>query len=141
MKKFIKKTAMFLATITLLSTAATTPAFAAGCGAGDGSSFLKLIPTWHQYLEKDANCEIADFQFPGDIWKVAIAVVDILLRFAGIIAFGFIIKAGFTYTLSRGNPQEAAKARQSIIDAAIGIAITSIATLLVAFLGRALTKS
>lgn len=140
MNKIIKKLAMFLATVALITTAATGPALAAGCGAGDGSSFLKLIPTWHEYLEKDANCEIADFQFPGDIWKVAIAVIDIILRFAGIIAFGFIVKAGFTYTLSRGNPQEAAKARQSIIDAAIGIAVTSVATLLVAFLGRALTK-
>ena len=118
------------------------PAQAAGsCGAGSNSSFLKLIPTWHEYLDKDpGTCEISHFNIPGDLWKVGLAVVDIVLRFAGLIAMIFIIRAGFAYVLSRGNPTEAAKARQSIIDALIGVAIASIATLLVAFLGRTLTK-
>jgi hypothetical protein len=117
------------------------PAQAAGpCGAGAGSSFLKLIPTWHEYLKKDANCDIAQFNMPADLWKVGLAGVDIILRFAGLIATIFIIRAGFAFVLSRGNPSEAAKARQSIIDALIGVVIASIATLLVAFLGRSLTK-
>ena len=116
-------------------------ALAAGgnCGAGAGSSFFKLIPTWHQYLDKDANCDIDRFNIPGDLWKVGLAAVDIILRIAGVVAFVAIVKAGFAFVLSRGNPSEVAKARQSIIDALIGVAIASVATLLVAFLGNTLT--
>ncbi|MCA9347162.1 hypothetical protein KC930_01115 [Candidatus Saccharibacteria bacterium] len=137
----MKKMLMIFSSVIVMSVFATPIASAASCGAGGGSSFLQLIPTWHEYLQKDPNnnCEISNFDFPGDIWKVALAAVDILLRVAGIVAVIFVIKAGFSYVLSRGNPQEAAKARQSIIDALIGVGITSISTILVAFLGRSLT--
>lgn len=119
----------------------TAPAFAAGCSAGPGSSFLKFFPTWYEYLDINPDtCEVQSFEVPGDIWKIALAAVAILLRIAGLVAVGYTIFGGFKYVLSRGNPSEAAKARQTIIDAMIGIAIASIATVLVAFLGRTLTQ-
>jgi Type IV secretion system pilin len=130
-----------LAALVVLSTLAMTmPAQAKSCTPGASAAFFQPIPTWYHYLELDENCEVKKFDIPGDINKVAIAVIEILLRVSGIIAFGYVVFGGFKYVLSRGNSSETAKARQTIIDAVIGIAITSIATVLVGFLGRALSQ-
>jgi nucleoside recognition membrane protein YjiH len=104
------------------------------------TGIFSALPTWYEYLKLDANCSVTDFQVPGDIWKVAIACIEILLRVAGLIAFGVVVYMGFKFVLSRGNPSEAAKARQGIIDAAIGIAISSLATVIISFIARELIK-
>jgi hypothetical protein len=138
---FISSLALFFSVFGLNAVqvhAQTTSASACQTRAKDGMSFLFQFPTWYKYLELNSNCEVADFKVPGDIWLVAIAVVEILLRVAGLVAFGFTVWGGFKYVMSRGNPSEASKARQTIIDAIIGIAITTIATVLVAYIGKAL---
>lgn len=142
MKRFIEILLSFATAVIVSSALFTTPVLAADCGAGDGASFLEAFPTWHEYLVKDGDCQIDpdQFNFPGDLWKVALAIVAMLLRLAGLVAVGYTIYGGFKYVLSRGNPSEAAKARQTIIDALIGIAIASIAIVLVAFLGRTITR-
>lgn len=112
----------------------------ADCHEASGAGVFDLIPTWHKYLDHGPNCEISDFAFPSDVWKVGLAIVEIVLRIAGMIAVGYVIWAGFKFVLSRGNPSEAAKARQTIIDAVIGAVIASLATVLVGFLGRALVQ-
>jgi hypothetical protein len=117
----------------------TTPAVLAECESSDAGAFT-AFPTWYKYLEFDANCEVESFDIPGDLWKIGLAIIEIVLRVAGLIAVGYTIFGGFKYVMSRGNPQEAAKARQTIIDAIIGIAISSLATVLVGFLGRTLTR-
>lgn len=101
-----------------------------------------LLPTWHKYIETSPppECEVVEFKIPRDVWKVGLALVEIVLRLAGLIATIYVIYAGFKYVLSRGNPNEAAKARQTIIDAVIGVGIASIATVLIAFLGSRLTQ-
>jgi Type IV secretion system pilin len=115
-------------------------AFAADRCVSADASFFQLIPAWHKYLDIDpGTCELSSFTFPGDIWKIGIALVEIVLRVAGMVAFGTVVYAGFKFVMSRGNPSEAAKARQSIIDAVIGVAIASVATVLVSFLGRTLS--
>jgi cbb3-type cytochrome oxidase subunit 3 len=130
----------FVATV-LLSGLVTAPVLAGDNCAPDGIGGF-AFPTWHKYLETSAPpaCEIESFEIPGDVWKVGLAVVEMVLRIAGLVAMIFVIYAGFKYVLSRGNPSEAAKARQTIIDAVIGIGIASIATVLVGFLGSRLTQ-
>jgi hypothetical protein len=116
---------------------------AAACDANTGQGSFQLLPTWYKYLETvtvDNSCQIEKFDVPDDLWKVGLAMVEILLRIAGWVATGYVIVGGFKYVLSKGNPQDAAKARQTIIDAAIGIAIASLATVLVGFIGRTLTR-
>lgn len=101
-----------------------------------------LLPTWHKYIETSPppECEVLDFKIPGDVWKVGLALVEIILRLAGLVATIYVVYAGFKFVLSRGNPNEAAKARQTVIDAVIGVGIASIATVLIAFLGSRLTQ-
>jgi len=119
----------------------TAPVQAGPC-TGSGASFLTVFPTWYEYLDVSAppECEVQSFEFPDDVWKVILALVAILLRIAGLVAVVYTIYGGFKFVLSKGNPSEAAKARQTIIDALIGVAIASVATVLVAFLGRTLTQ-
>lgn len=133
-----------LLTISLcFNMAILVPAYASAAGRCEKpASAFDLIPRWYKYLDSklDASCNFTEDFKIGDIWKIGLAVVEMLLRLAGIIAFGYTVFGGFKFVLSRGNPQEAAKARQTIIDAIIGMAIAMLATLLVAFVGRTLSR-
>ena len=122
--------------------------FATACTPTHGSGGGLLgFPTWYKYLGGE---EIADkcsvvFDFPDDIGKILLAVVEILLRVAGMVAVGFVIYGGFQYMLSQGDknvqgvPEKANAARGTIINALIGVVIAVIATVAVSFVARTLT--
>lgn len=99
------------------------------------------LPTWYEYLDgvtdKNGICS------PGitglnDIWLVVLAIIDIALRVAAIIAVGFIIYAGFRYITSQGDANKTAQAKDTIVNALIGLAISVSATLIVTFIARSL---
>jgi hypothetical protein len=106
------------------------------------NSFLGL-PTWHKYLTKDSSCTIVGPSKQGsdqlDVAKVAtrvaLAVIDILLRVGGMVAFAFIVISGFKFTLSQGNPDQEKAARETAINAVIGMVITIFAVAIVSFIG------
>ena len=134
--------------------AVTMPAKAfAACNNGQ---FFGL-PTWYQYLETaeksnsdgSKTCEIVgpasdDGSGRLDVTKVAtlviLAVIDILLRVGGIVAFVFVFIGGAKYVQSQGDPGKEKEARATIINALIGVAITVIATGAVTFIGRTLSN-
>lgn len=102
-----------------------------------------FIPTWWEYLPDNrfaANCSISNFDFPSDILPVGLAVVDMLLRVAGLVAIVSIIIAGVAYMTAGGDVQKTASARKRIYNALIGLAIVAIASGLVAFIGNTLVK-
>jgi hypothetical protein len=49
------------------------------------------------------------------------------------VAFLFVILGGFKYVVSGGDPQSTAKAKNTIIYAAVGLIITLVASLIVNF--------
>lgn len=104
---------------------------------------IPIIPTWYHYIERAADetgrCGLI-FNFPDDLGLVALAVVEILLRVAALVAIGFVIAGGFKYITSEGEPERAKSAQQSIVNALIGLAIALLATGIVAFIGGQLTK-
>lgn len=109
-------------------------ATSANC-TGEVGGFLDF-PTWYKYLDYsfDSNtnsCNINNFEFPRDIGKVLLAVVEILLRISGLIAVGFVIYGGIRYVLSLGNPENTKNARSTIINALIGLLIAASATAIV----------
>ncbi len=109
--------------------------FAAVCGTTDNSFFN--FPTWYQYLnphDVQGVCTV-DFAFPNSIPLVALAIVDILLRVAAMVAIGFVIYGGIKYTTSQGEPQALANARETIIGALAGLAIATVATAAISFIG------
>jgi hypothetical protein len=113
--------------------------------AGDACNlpvhYFFFLPSWWEYLNGQVNtggvCEI-DFAFPGDIWLVGLAILDILLRIAGFVAVVSIIIAGAQLITSEGNAEKATSARNRLMNALIGLAIAVIAAAVVTFVGKSL---
>jgi hypothetical protein len=64
-----------------------------------------------------------------------LAVVDDLLRIAGIVAVAFVLYGAFRYTASQGDPEQTGKAQSTIINALIGMAVATVAIAFISFLG------
>lgn len=99
-----------------------------------------FLPSWWEFLPKKPappNCDIT-FNFPGDIWAVGLAVLDMLLRVGGFVAVISIIIAGVQYIMATGNPEKGASARKRLTNSLIGLAIVLIASGVVAFIGNTL---
>jgi hypothetical protein len=106
------------------------------------NDFFGLIP-WYGYLPDErftANCNIKDFHVlnNSDIPLILLAVLDDLLRVAGIAAVIFVMVGAIQYLTSQGNPEDTAKARGTIINALVGLVIAMMAVALVSFLGHKL---
>lgn len=113
--------------------------FAAGgppCGGGD---FL-VFPKWYKYLHSVPGVNPCAPQITslGDIWLIAAAVIEVLLRVAAIIAVIFVVYAGFSYTTSQGDPEATGRAKGTLVNALVGLAIAVTAAVLVAFLARSI---
>lgn len=109
---------------------------AAACSNSDPNFFG--FPTWYQYLNPhmvQGVCSV-DFQFPNSLPLVGLAVVDILLRIAALVAIGFVVFGGIKYTTSQGEPQALANARETIIGALAGLAIATASSAIISFIGN-----
>lgn len=112
------------------------------------SSFFGL-PAWHKYLPKDTNCRVVDFCFldssekssGGDCSRssvplIILAIIEIALRIGALIAVAFVIVGGFKFVTSQGEPDGVRSARNTILNALIGLVITILATPLVSFIAN-----
>lgn len=112
-----------------------------GAGAActpSGSGFLGF-PTWYAYLpgETDAltgKC-IPKIDSFADFWAIGLALVDILLRVGGLVAVVYVIYGGFLYMTSQGEPDKTSQAKNTIMNAVIGVIIVIIAIVAVNFIG------
>src|ERR1035438_3143897 len=86
------------------------------------------LPTWYEYLPGGKFTKLSD------VWLIVAAIVEILLRVAAIAAFVMIVYAGIQLITSAGNPDNAAKARGTLINAIIGLVIAVLAATLVTFI-------
>ena len=107
--------------------------FFASCS---GSSLFTILPTWYQYLpSKTVNHHCTPtLNSITDAWLIVAAIIDILLRIAALAAIAFVIYGGILYTTSQGSPDQTSKAKSTIINALIGLALSVSASLVVAFL-------
>lgn len=108
-------------------------------GACTEPSFFGLVP-WYHYLNVDAKCNVVDFSVLGDgsnsgLPLILLAIVDDLLRIAGIVAVAFVIYGGIQYVVSQGEPDKTAKAQSTIINALIGVGIALVAVGAVSYIG------
>lgn len=123
---------------------ATMPFFFAALPKACQTSSFFFIPHWWEYLPQSefttdavGGCTI-NFNFPNDVWLVGLAVLDMLLRVAGLAAVVSIIIAGFQHQFTMGNAEKAAAARRRLYNSLIGLAIALIATAVVTFIGNQL---
>jgi hypothetical protein len=109
-------------------------------------SFLGL-PTWYKYLdaEEDASgrcspqlTEDSEGNQINSVLPIGLAVLEAMIRLAGIIAVVMIFVSGFKYITSQGNPDAAAGARKTAINALIGLVIVVLSTSIISFVGSSL---
>ena len=119
---------------------------AATCKKNFGGFFD--FPTWYKYLEvcKDKATNQYEVQFDlmkggrfngDDILLVGLAGIDILIRIAALVSVGYVIYGGIKYITSQGSPENTKNAQNTILHAAIGVAIAIMAAAIVGFIGRA----
>jgi arginine exporter protein ArgO len=65
--------------------------------------------------------------------------LTIVFGVAGAVAFAVVVFAGLKFVLSSGNPQEMAKAKDTIINAIIGLVVAASAVIIVQFVVGYLT--
>lgn len=110
------------------------------------STFFGLKP-WFAYMPDskfDANCNVKEFNLlsngnkKSDIAPVVLAIVDNLVRIAALVAVVFVVIGGVKYVTSQGEPEGVKGAKDSIINAMIGMVIAIIAASVVSFIGNQL---
>lgn len=125
--------------MTLLAVS-VAPTANAACPSGK----ILTIKPWYDGLLDEANgCAVKS---PGDnekdqrafISRVVLNVIDGLLQVVAFVTIGFIIFGGFKFLTSAGSPEQAAKARKTIINSVIGMVIAIGAVGLVNLVGAAL---
>lgn len=97
-----------------------------------------FLPSWWEFLPNQPTppaCTV-NFSFPGDIWSVGLAILDMLLRLGGFLAVISIIIAGIQYITALGNPEKGASARKRLTNSLIGLGIILIASATVGFIGN-----
>lgn len=100
------------------------------------------FPHWWKYVSKGeydglGHC-VPKVNFPGGIWGVALAMVDMLLYVAGIVAVVSIIIAGISYITAAGSADKITSARKRIVNSIVGLVIVVIASAIVSFIGSAI---
>ncbi len=116
--------------------------FAAAPKPCPGGSFLGF-PTWYHYLPgvTDSTTGLCSPQITNlsDAWLIVAAIIEILLRVAGLAAVIFVIYGGVSFVTSEGDPEKAKGARSTIINALIGLAIAVAASAIIAFIAGSIT--
>ena len=113
------------------------PFFAAAAASCNNSFFF--LPNWWEFLPHQPTAPACDisFTFPGDIWAVGLAILDMLLRVGGFAAVVSIIIAGVQYVTATG-PDKGTSARKRLTNSLIGLAIVLIASITVRFIGSSI---
>lgn len=97
------------------------------------------IPTWYKYLGSETDpvsgkCipKIDSFQQAP---LIGLALIDMLLYVAGIIVVGYVIYGAFLYMTSQGQPDKTSAAKDTILNAVIGMVIVVLGITIVGFVG------
>lgn len=145
----MKKIGVFIFGLTILASSlffapmivhAQTGANPEAC-KGSSSNFFGF-PTWYKYLSPaitDNGCELS-FDASKDIPKVLLAIFEIIMRILGVVAIVMVVWGGFQYITSQGEPEATKNARNTIVNALIGLGIALSATVIVNLIGKNLLK-
>jgi len=119
-------------------------AFGASCDpnkANPQSNFFSF-PHWWKYIHTGTGDALGactpSVTIPGGLLPIGLAVIDILLYFAGIAAVISIIIAGISYIMAAGSSDKITAARKRIVNSLIGLAIALVAIMVVSFIGNSL---
>lgn len=141
--------ALSLVFVSALSVINFAPVVSAGTCSG---SVLGFVP-WYQHLtyNKDGECQIKaisdqkgntgeSVKLTAFIWTVALNIVQILLTAVAYVTIFFIIKGGFNYMTSQGDPGGMSSAKQHVQNAIIGLIIALLSSSIVNAIAGAIQK-
>jgi hypothetical protein len=104
---------------------------ALACDSGTG---VFGIPPWHNYLPCDADGGVDNVSIQlNQIWLIGIAVFEAIVRIGAFVAFIFVIRGGFKYIMSQGNPEATSSARKTITSSIIGLVLLMMSSIIVSF--------
>ena len=117
------------APIAVVATPATT--YAAFTAAPECEGRLLGLPVWFRGLatkDTSGQCVVASPSdvaggLSGFIWKIVLNVIEMGMVIAGYAALFIILYSGFLFLTNGSNPSMVERARVSIINATIGLAI------------------
>lgn len=101
--------------------------------SGSKSCSLKCFNLTEQPKGQANACGESKSELP----LILLAVIDDLLRIAGMVAVAFVLYGGFQYVTSQGNPDATSRAQGTIINALIGLALAIVSILIVSYIGNA----
>ena len=122
-----------------MSVGVTAPSHAHAADPANCKRNNFILPTWYKYLDFDENCDVVMKQneLPKNIVLIGLAIIEILLVVAGVIAVIMVMVGGFKYVISQGVPEKIANAKMTIINALLGAVIAIIASQVVGYIGGA----
>lgn len=89
--------------------------------------------SWDACLEKDSK-GVPQIKSLEDVGKIAMTVVEFLIKVSGYIAVGFIVWGGIKYLKSQGDPGETTQARQIITNALMGLVLCMLGVAIIQFI-------
>lgn len=117
------------------------------CSEGSGSGSFFGFPTWYKYLKsREIQLDGGTICSPhltslNDVWLIGLAIIEILLRIAVLVAIAFVVVGGFKFITANGDvggggkPDKIASARRTVIDALVGVVIAVVAIAIVSYMG------
>lgn len=117
---------------------------AGGCDPNDpsinGNNSFFGLPHWYKYLKGETDpisgkC-IPKINSINDLWAIGLAAIDILLVIGGIAAVAFVVWGGFQYVTSQGEADKTAAAKNTIVNALVGLVIILLAIAIVSYIGN-----
>lgn len=140
-------TALFMVSLGVF--AVPMPVLAAGCEPADdaiGSAVFEITP-WYKYLPSESSGGRCYPTFPTDsgsidyakgITLVIAAIIELLMRVAGLISIIFVFYGTIQYITSQGEPENLKNARSTITNALIGFVVVLLSIAIIQFIGRGL---
>lgn len=92
-----------------------------------------LLPDLYDRLRDSGSCEVVVNEL-NDVLTLVGNVISILMFIAGAVAIAFIIIGGFTYITSSGDSAGIKKAKETIVNAIVGLVIAMVAFGVVRFI-------
>jgi len=110
--------------------------------AGTCSQSFLGLPVWYRGLTvSDTDCNLVTPNGEGSnptlsnfIWHIVLNILEDVMILAGLVAAFMILYGGFQYLISMGYPDANVKARNTILNAVIGLIISIVAVAFVNFI-------
>lgn len=142
MKKLIYSVLILVGLLTTTTPVAALPTVLSPAThfAACASERILTFPTWYRGLQDPATCAVV-FKDLNNIWVVALNLIEIGMQLAGYLAVGFLIWGGVLYIKSQGEPAQVTAAKNTILNAIVGLGIVLASVAIVNFIASRFTAS